>query len=81
MNMEIGTEAAQFPEKEYIKGIFVAVPTTDVFMMHYSQYKNEKYRSCLILQSDHILWSRTSHKGSAAVFTGYFLAMVYSVQT
>jgi hypothetical protein len=25
MNVEIGTEAAQFPEKEYIKGIFVAV--------------------------------------------------------
>jgi hypothetical protein len=25
MNVEFGTEAAQFPEKEYIKGIFVAV--------------------------------------------------------
>jgi hypothetical protein len=25
MNMEIGTEAAQFPEKEYINGIFAAV--------------------------------------------------------
>jgi hypothetical protein len=25
MNVEIGTEAAQFPEKEYIHGIFVAV--------------------------------------------------------
>jgi hypothetical protein len=25
MNVEIGTEAAQFPEKEYIIGIFVAV--------------------------------------------------------
>ncbi len=25
MNVEIGTEAAQFPEKEYRKGIFVAV--------------------------------------------------------
>jgi len=25
MNREIGTEAAQFPEKEYINGIFVAV--------------------------------------------------------
>jgi hypothetical protein len=25
MNVEIGTEAAQFPEKEYIKGIAVAV--------------------------------------------------------
>jgi hypothetical protein len=25
MNVEIGTEAAQFPEREYINGIFVAV--------------------------------------------------------
>jgi hypothetical protein len=25
MNVEIGTEAAQFPEKEFINGIFVAV--------------------------------------------------------
>jgi hypothetical protein len=25
MNVEIATEAAQFPEKEYINGIFVAV--------------------------------------------------------
>jgi hypothetical protein len=25
MNVEIGTEAAQFPEKDYIAGIFVAV--------------------------------------------------------
>jgi hypothetical protein len=26
--VEIGTEAAQFPEKEYINGIFVAVHST-----------------------------------------------------
>jgi hypothetical protein len=25
MNVEIGTEAVQFPEKEYISGIFLAV--------------------------------------------------------
>jgi hypothetical protein len=29
MNVEIGTEAAQFPEKEYINGIFLAVKCTD----------------------------------------------------
>jgi hypothetical protein len=28
MNVEIVTEAAQFPEKEYINGIFVAVHIT-----------------------------------------------------
>ena len=27
MNVEIGAEAALFPEKEYIKGIFVTVQT------------------------------------------------------
>ncbi len=26
MNLEIGTEAAQFPEKEYINGSFLAMP-------------------------------------------------------
>jgi hypothetical protein len=31
MNVEIGTEAAQFPEKEYINGIVVAVCTVDNF--------------------------------------------------
>ncbi len=30
MNVEIGTEAAQFAEKEYINGIFVAVQPTSV---------------------------------------------------
>jgi hypothetical protein len=25
MNVEVGTKAAQFPEKEFINGIFVAV--------------------------------------------------------
>jgi hypothetical protein len=31
MNVEIGTEAVQFPEKEYINGIFVAVWGNDIF--------------------------------------------------
>ncbi len=30
MNVEIGTEATQFPEKEYIKGIFVATCTASM---------------------------------------------------
>jgi hypothetical protein len=38
MNVEIGTETAQFPEKEYINGIFLAVHT---LMVHdlWCQYK------------------------------------------
>jgi hypothetical protein len=32
MNVEIGTKAAQFPEKEYINGIFVAVHTLYIGM-------------------------------------------------
>jgi hypothetical protein len=31
MNVEIGAEAAQFPEKEYINGIAVAVHTATPF--------------------------------------------------
>jgi hypothetical protein len=36
MNVEIGTEAAQFPDKEYINGIFLAVQyeNTDFFIPH-----------------------------------------------
>jgi hypothetical protein len=36
MNVEIGTEEEQFPEKEYINGIFVAVhiPLTWDFSIH-----------------------------------------------
>jgi hypothetical protein len=39
MNVEIGAEAALFPEKEYIKGIFVAVwgdPTTQLCKKHFN---------------------------------------------
>ncbi len=36
MNVEIGTEAAQFPEKEYISGIFVAVYTD--FLSLFTRY-------------------------------------------
>ncbi len=34
MNVEIGTEAAQFPEKEYVNGIFVAVCIGAMNKMH-----------------------------------------------
>jgi hypothetical protein len=38
MNVEIGTEAAQFPEKEYINGIFVAVYTHTYTVRHPSRH-------------------------------------------
>jgi hypothetical protein len=39
MNVEIGAEAAQFPEKEYINGIAVAVYTPNEFYMLYVDNK------------------------------------------
>jgi hypothetical protein len=33
MNVEIGTEAAQLPEKEYINGFFVAVYISELTKM------------------------------------------------
>ncbi len=47
MNVEIGTEAAQFPEKEYINGILLAVQSKtkckrklspDIFVCKYTGY-------------------------------------------
>ncbi len=34
MNVEIGTEAAQFPEKEYINGIFLAVKCCEKYIIY-----------------------------------------------
>jgi hypothetical protein len=34
MNVEIGTEASQFPEKEYINGIFLAVLPLISFLLY-----------------------------------------------
>ncbi len=41
MNVEIGTESAQFPEKEYINGIFVAVCRHKLgWLIKLSNFKN-----------------------------------------
>jgi hypothetical protein len=42
MNVEIGTEAAQFPEKECISGIFLAV---HILYMFSFIFKNEKSKT------------------------------------
>jgi hypothetical protein len=36
MNVEIGAEAALFPEKEYIKGFFVAVTGKPLFIYDFA---------------------------------------------
>jgi hypothetical protein len=36
MNVEIGTEATQFPEKEYKNGIFIAVCRSSYTLFHFS---------------------------------------------
>jgi hypothetical protein len=41
MNVEIGTEAAQFPEKEYINGIFVAVYHEKLYFFYYFAWNGE----------------------------------------
>jgi hypothetical protein len=38
MNVEIGAEAAQFPEKEYINGIFFAVWQWLLYGVHPFKY-------------------------------------------
>jgi hypothetical protein len=40
MNVEIGTEAAQFPEKEYANGIFVAVYTKRFLVERQPRFHN-----------------------------------------
>ncbi len=42
MNVEIGAEAALFPEKEYIKGIFVAVWTVECVLKIVHAMRMEK---------------------------------------
>jgi hypothetical protein len=39
MSVEIGTEAAQFPKKEYINGIFIAVQGTLTSVFVFSDWE------------------------------------------
>jgi hypothetical protein len=43
MNVEIGAEAAQFPEKEYINGIAVAVHYIFLRQLHISSRARDNY--------------------------------------
>ncbi len=51
MNVEVGTDAAQFPEKEYINGIFVAVwlsdaPANRLHLNHYLSICSYLFLNC-----------------------------------
>jgi hypothetical protein len=54
MNVEIGTEAAQFPEKEYINGIFLAVRVTVCCtvpcLQYYTVYRINIHSHILIIE-------------------------------
>ncbi len=50
MNVEIGTEAAQFPEKEYLNGISFAVCRPK------KSLKNDHYRACVFLLTEATGW-------------------------
>ncbi len=49
MNVEIGTEAAQFPEKEYINGIFLAVRWKPKLLAKYTYLLSYLTKSSLLL--------------------------------
>ncbi len=50
MNVEIGTEAAQFPEKEYINGIFVAMRgTSPVLVDGFTRYVKQDTKSVFFI--------------------------------
>ncbi len=46
MNVEIGAEAAQFPEKEYINEIFLAVREWNNFTLYPTCISSLPYVSC-----------------------------------
>ncbi len=46
MNLEIGTEAAQFPEKEYINGIFIAVYNIEYCIILSITYSEALFALC-----------------------------------
>jgi hypothetical protein len=46
MNVEIGTDASQFPEKEYINGIFVAVHASHMILVRSGRETSTGYKHC-----------------------------------
>jgi hypothetical protein len=62
MNVEIGAEAAQFPEKEYVNGIAVAVATQPIYLHVYYILilQHTVYSSMFIMQYMSYLWDNTA---------------------
>ncbi len=64
MNVEIGTEAAQFPEKEYINGIFLAVRVASDYL-----------HRCRVFALVRI--KKLREKGSKTLYASIFLLLQY----
>ncbi len=57
MNVEIGAEAALFPEKEYISGIFVAVQMNKLLLRHESAVQYEMWEMKVLFLPAAASWS------------------------
>jgi hypothetical protein len=51
MNVEIGAEAAQFPEKEYINGIGFAVYKHKLTILYILHFMQQSYIQCTLLST------------------------------
>jgi hypothetical protein len=74
MNVEIGTEAAKFPDKDYINGIFVAVNYTVrlLYVLHISPLK-----CCLVFYSLYIKKQLLANKFKNIKFKRYWMWFLF----
>ncbi len=74
MNVEIGAEAALFPEKEYISGIFVAVQWA---ACHTSHFSNKKILFSSIFREQPVTaFISRSKRFSLAAFLGSLMSIL-----
>jgi hypothetical protein len=68
MNLEIGTEVEQFPEKKYINEIFVAVCGIHVFRK--TALYTRKLQDSEVIRKQKKSARKRKHRGIAAFFKG-----------